>query len=328
MNKSESATNTSSVCCTSIGPKELIDELGLMTVVTTYAVILFLISCLITYALYHRYLGPVNGRDQIYLTIFPAVLLLPTFCPLISPNVDRLVLFTQGLLTNFAYLAYMDNALSLIETKHLLVDSNRKKREFPMENAPCCYLHICRKQGCISRPKMSLTLLDTLHKPVYFLITMEFCLLLMYSGLAFNGIGPDCPSGFFAIYNIPLALIIPVWISCSYCYKVFCDLSRPCLRGTYPRLRGDLLVLMFAIPKITRLVFLVLQDKDVTPKMDCIETGQLLKPLVQLFLFTFFAILIPPLYSRKWTLNKDEIEDDEELELKEQNTAPETETDS
>eukprot|EP00088_Acartia_fossae_P026204 TRINITY_DN2700_c0_g1_i8.p1 TRINITY_DN2700_c0_g1~~TRINITY_DN2700_c0_g1_i8.p1 ORF type:complete len:344 (+),score=27.32 TRINITY_DN2700_c0_g1_i8:86-1117(+) len=284
---------TTRYCNRSVGPKDLLNSLGVSVLVPGYVVVSSIVTLLLFYALWHRLKSERRiSKIEAYLILFPSLMAVISVLPLVSPLLGQMVSIVQDLLCVTAMFAYMKHTKSLLGgSKHLVAD----KSSCPFAVPPLCCFAKCKK------PKMTRTLMKILFLPIQFIVVLNFVVLLVNCSLAYNGFPPPKESS--DIPNIPSYMLIPFQISALYTYKVFMSYFEARLRGSFPRTRGRLILATFILCKSTGGIFQVLESKEVLgylDGLDCVNFGQLLLPVVQLGLLLPVALIIPKVYTKKW----------------------------
>jgi len=110
-----------------------------------------------------------------------------------------------------------------------------------------------------------------------------------------------------SIFNIPNFLLIPFFVSMMYNFKIFFGVTALSLVDTYPRFRGSLMVMLFVIGKSFTGLFRLLSDHHLLPCVEGLSPAtvcNVIVVLVELFLVTIIATVLPRLYSRQWISSK------------------------
>jgi len=307
-------------CLVSVGPAQLFDALGTGVMAGCYAGCLSLILGLQGYALMHWRRSKDLGGLSTYLLFFPSLILIPTFMPLLSPPLDRLVSLVQDLLTTCTMFIFMRLSCQIIGGEEVLLRSKTSEgARCPLGTPPLCCLIPCTK------PVLTPTLLRLILLPVKVIVVLAFVNLLILAGQAYNHI--PAPTEFFELSNISTILLIPFMVTTMYTYKIFVALAAEKLAGTNPRLRGMLIFFVFVMGKSTDGLLTLLQQQGIfslLEGLECVSTKQLILPLVQLAMLVPPCIVLPPLYSRRWpVLPKDSVCDvDNELLTNENEPSP------
>lgn len=300
-------------CHVSIGPAQLVGALGTAVMTGCYAGCLALILGLQGYALVHWRRSRELGVLATYLLFFPSLVLVPTFLPLLSPPLDRLVSLVQDLLTTGTMFIYMRLSVQNIGGEEALLQSSKTSGEAvrcPLATPPLCCLRPCTK------PVLSPTLLRLILLPVRVIVVLAFVNLLVLAGQAYNHI-PE-PTNFFEVSNASTILLIPFMVTTMYTYKVFVTLASEKLAGSNPRLRGMLIFFVFVMGKSTDGLLSLLEVQGFFSPLEgleCVSTKQLILPLVQLALLIPPCIIIPPLYSRRWPVFPNDLDGEVDNEL-------------
>ncbi|XP_023337250.1 uncharacterized protein LOC111708184 [Eurytemora carolleeae] len=161
---------------------------------------------------------------------------------------------------------------------------------------------------------MTPCLVKFIFLPLPMLVSLNILNIMISSAFAYNNI-PQ-PKVFLEPTNVPVIILIPFQIFTMYTYKVFISLAGPNLPGTYPKLRGMLIFIMFIMGKTTTGIFGALKDMGFLGYMEslpCINIGQMILPPLQLGLIIPVALIIPPLYSRSWKTKQVKMDEDEGL---------------
>lgn len=108
------------------------------------------------------------------------------------------------------------------------------------------------------------------------------------------------------LVNLHRFLAIPFFMTCMYSYKVFVNIARDMLEGTFPKVRGMLVFLQFIFIKTIVPIFATLTDFSVIP---CVPPNippvvvSYLMTAISNFLFSFIlGLVLAKLYRRTWTL--------------------------
>jgi len=292
-------------CHESIGPSKLFVALGTELMAGCYAGCLALMLGLQGFAVMHwRRSKDLSGLST-YLLFFPSLILIPTFMPLLSPPLDRLVSLVQDLVTTCTMFIFMRLTCQTIGGEQVLLHSKGMEgARCPIGTPPLCCLIPC------PNPALSPTLLRSILLPVKILIVVLFINLFILAGQGLNYIPP--PTSFFQLSNTATILSIPIIITTIYTYRVFVTLAAEKLAGTNPRLRSMLIFFIFVSGKTMDGVLTLLEAQGlmspVLEGLECVSTKQLVLPLVQLALLVPPCIILPPLYSRRWPVFPKDLE--------------------
>jgi hypothetical protein len=285
--------NNSVHCNGSVGPLDLIENIGLSVLVPGYVMVITLVVSVFSYGLFHKLkCGRLLAPVETFQILYPALLILITILPLISPVLYQMVSILQDLLATLAMFIFMNQSVNLIGGYDNLIGENAR---CPLATPPLCCLIPCK------RPKMTRTMMNLIFLPIKIIVVLNIVLLLVNMALTYNGIPP--PKAPTDIANIPSFALAPFQISAMYAYKVFIRYVEPKLQGTFPRTRGRLIFVTFILCKSTGGIFSVLEGQEVLKPvegLECINYSQLLLPLVQLGLLLPIALIIPKVYTKKW----------------------------
>jgi len=301
MNGTDHAENGNN-CNASMGPNQLIEALGLKTVVFCYVGCFTIVFGLLGYAVYHFSKRRNFGAMPAYLLFTPALVLVATVLPLISPPLGRMVNIVQDLLIFSSMLVYMDLTLQMVGGSEALLDikSGQDEPTCAIGSPPFCCL------GVLRPPQLTLKLFNLFNLPTKLKVGVDSLSLLVFSGLAVNNIHQPVSFEVSPMFLLTLRILIILGPISLYTFHCFADIAAPRLMGSNPRLRAKLISVVFMSFKVTDILLIILEAAGVLPELpqlECVPSKQLILPLVQIVLLLPSCILLPPSYSKQWPLS-------------------------
>jgi len=258
-----------------MGPNQLIEALGLQTVVFCYVGCFTIVFGLLGYAVYHFSKRKNFGAMPAYLLFTPALVLVATVLPLISPPLGRMVNIVQDLLIFSSMLVYMDLTLQMVGGSEALLDikSGQDEPTCAIGSPPFCCL------GVLRPPQLTRKLFNLFNLPTKLKVGVDSLSLLVFSGLAVNNIHQPVSFEVSPMFLLTLRILIILGPISLYTFHCFADID-------------ILLIILEAAGVLPEL-----------PQLECIPSRQLILPLVQIVLLLPSCILLPPSYSKQWPLS-------------------------
>lgn len=282
-----------------INPSHLYQAFGHWLLVFYFIIILFLMllwifSLLTLRSLYQRPCHAPLMPRLLYLTTVSAHVATITMVPLFFPFTLPFISLVQELLIVTAMLSFVNFTLDMVGgVPGLITWTDKNNTVCPLGTPPCCLLFPCPKPNLT--PKIIHLIITSLRVLIIVIILKSFISICqVYSGVP--------PISGLHLANLPEFLSIPFFMSCMYSYKVFIRITGDMLPGSWQKLRGNIVFLLFIIFKTAGGLIDMLVDVSIfgciPPTITPSVAAKLLTATIQFSIAIIIGCILSRMYAR------------------------------